>query len=657
MKIKTPKYHSATDEPCWPNPGEGALKKEDSDSESIKSTTTLMSDDDLVTTIHPLESKDGVLVRVQPPVQPLPPATGHVPCDIVLVIDVSISMGDEAPAAVNDEQGNATKEHFGLTVLDLTKHAARTILSTLDKNDRLGIVTFSDGSNVVQELTAMTEVCKALVNTKIDGIRETGMTNLWAGIMEGLAMFEPSHSSGRVPALMVLTDGQPNHMCPGQGYVRKLRTMDPLPATVNTFGFGYEVRSGLLKAIAETCNGNYAFIPDAGMIGTVFVHAVAHLQSTYATQSTLEISAPEGVLLKSTTGNSIIEHENGDQGPGNTGLTIQLGNLHGREETNASEAYIFADAISEEVINNIPSKYYTDKHNISLMEDLNGQITEALSTQQYFRRWGRHYFFSLWNAHAKQLDPGPLMYNDNPFFIQCRDALDKAFDSIPPPEPSNKPRAVEAPKIYSMAKYNCRDNPCFAATSPVLLATGNEVPVCTLRQGMSVQTPVGPRRVRALLKTQSRSSAAMCHVERLIVTPWHPVKIDKSGQSEWVFPMDVAKPTIGQLGSVYSVLLEPGDVDAHAIRIGGVWGVTLGHGILSGSDARAHHFLGDYDAVSKELATLGSSEHGVYDSAGVKRNDRTGMVCGFERLSSIHEDEATSMDRLELRSGLLEICV
>jgi hypothetical protein len=42
--------------------------------------------------------------------------------------------------------------------------------------------------------------------------------------------------------------------------------MSPLPATINTFGFGYEIRSGLLKSIAEAGNGNYAFIPDAGMI-------------------------------------------------------------------------------------------------------------------------------------------------------------------------------------------------------------------------------------------------------------------------------------------------------------------------------------------------------------------------------------------------------
>lgn len=73
------------------------------------------SDDDPITTIHPISSKDGVLVKVQPPIQPLNTKIPHVPCDIVLVIDVSSSMDDPAPAAINDAQGNAKKEHFGLS--------------------------------------------------------------------------------------------------------------------------------------------------------------------------------------------------------------------------------------------------------------------------------------------------------------------------------------------------------------------------------------------------------------------------------------------------------------------------------------------------------------------------------------------------------------
>jgi hypothetical protein len=42
--------------------------------------------------------------------------------------------------------------------------------------------------------------------------------------------------------------------------------MGRLPATLHTFGFGFNLRSGLLKSIAEIGGGTYSFIPDAGMI-------------------------------------------------------------------------------------------------------------------------------------------------------------------------------------------------------------------------------------------------------------------------------------------------------------------------------------------------------------------------------------------------------
>ena len=119
----------------------------------------------------------------------------------------------------------------------------------------------------------MTAENKATALKNIESMEPDDVTNLWHGIRDGLELFkedidedgEPS-STGRVPALLVLTDGMPNHMCPRKGYVPQLRAMEPLPATIHTFGFGYSLRSGLLKSIAEIGGGNYSFIPDAGMI-------------------------------------------------------------------------------------------------------------------------------------------------------------------------------------------------------------------------------------------------------------------------------------------------------------------------------------------------------------------------------------------------------
>lgn len=270
--------------------------------------------------IQPFSDKDGVIITVQPPKVPENEKLSHVPCDIALVIDVSGSMGADAPAPGEDER-------TGLSVLDLVKHACRTIMSTMMKEDRLAIVTFSNGSNVLQPLTEMTDANKEAAKAKVEAMSLESCTNLWHGLRDGIKLFKDEANTGRVPAVMVLTDGVPNHMCPPQGYVPALKAMGGIVPSIHTFGFGYTLRSGLLKSIAEFGGGNYAFIPDAGMIGTVFVHAVANLQSTYANNATLQLTYPDIVTIQQTIGIAVGQEEPIQAPGGNFGLSIPLGNL------------------------------------------------------------------------------------------------------------------------------------------------------------------------------------------------------------------------------------------------------------------------------------------------------------------------------------------
>jgi Mg-chelatase subunit ChlD len=153
-------------------------------------------------TLHPLPEMEGVIVSIQPP-----KGKSRTPCDIVLVIDVSGSMSAKAPSP---QTAAGEIEVNGLTVLDLTKHAARAIVETLDGNDRLGIVTFSDEVRIVQRLKPMTKLNKSAAWNNIKNIRADGLTNLWQGILQGRSLFDDEQRPGSVPALMLLTDGAPN---------------------------------------------------------------------------------------------------------------------------------------------------------------------------------------------------------------------------------------------------------------------------------------------------------------------------------------------------------------------------------------------------------------------------------------------------------------
>jgi hypothetical protein len=96
------------------------------------------NDDELKIEIHPLPEGKGVNISVQPPKEAQRPIK-YIAYDIVLAIDLSGFMSAEAPVPTSN---TSERERNGLTVLDLAKHAGRTILEILDENDPLGLVTF-----------------------------------------------------------------------------------------------------------------------------------------------------------------------------------------------------------------------------------------------------------------------------------------------------------------------------------------------------------------------------------------------------------------------------------------------------------------------------------------------------------------------------------
>lgn len=289
----------------------------------------------------------------------------------------------------------------------------------------------------------------------------------------------------------------------------------------------------------------------------------------------------------------------------------------------------------------------------ALMADVNGQVRLALSTAEYYNRWGKHYLPSLQGAHAVQQcnsfkDPGPLTYaTASPLFIACRNALDAAFDTLPPPKPSKKvmlpPYAPAArargfghvaptftpSKPINMSSYRNSSGPCFASFCRVTLADGRRIRVNQLRRDMRVQTPRGPRTVAAVIKTPV-SGISMVAIGRLLITAWHPVS---HNGAKWEFPIrdPAAKKSaaVRYTGSIYSVLLQHHeDADSHAINVEGVWVVTLGHGLTGknggqnvNDDVRVHRFLGDYSAVCKSLSSLDLRKDGLVVNGGSARSN------------------------------------
>ena len=239
-----------------------------------------------------------------------PGEVDRIPSDIVCIIDVSGSMG-----------GQATTQSIGaeapdLSSLDLVKHAVKTIINTLGDADRLAIVSFSDSATVVCHLTLMTVSGRARATELLEKLHEGGMTNLWDGLLSGLNILKAREAApcagipcdARNACCMLLTDGQPS-IEPPRGHLPMLKRYRDTnggryPGTICTFGFGYSLDSQLLADVAIEGGGMYSFIPDAGFVGTAFVHALANTLATVARDCTLKLEPEDGVGNKELLGHA-----------------------------------------------------------------------------------------------------------------------------------------------------------------------------------------------------------------------------------------------------------------------------------------------------------------------------------------------------------------
>ncbi|KAK8205400.1 hint-domain-containing protein [Phyllosticta paracitricarpa] len=663
--------------------------------------------------IHPLQTKTGMVVSVQPPEKPL--NLNRHAVDLVLAIDISQSMAVAARLP-------GSSQDTGLSILDLVKHAIRSIAETMDEDDRLGLVAFGNEAHVLQPLAPMGEANKEAVLSKLEELEPSGQTNLWAGLRTAYTLFDRAPASGNAAALYLMSDGEPKQRGqPEIDYVSKLKPMLKrthaqlkAPRSIHTFGFGYKIRSDVLQSIAEVGGGNYAFISDAGMLGTVLVHAVANFYSTFATGAKLtlrttgdlKLKVPKSAILSHKSDSElvlslnniqfgqsrdvVVEYESGtaadDAGisatlvytaPGDvchvasaqaqvsevSSLESDLISFHlSRAKVceflaslPASEGHGFAaqhEALQnaqsglKELVKDLKDSQSEDKLNDGLLEDLDGddpkgQIRTALAGDLNFRTWGAHYLPSLLHAHRNQVSTSfkDGKYGQNsPMFRKYLEELNSCFNSLPGPK-SSRPNngrtrsdslmsaADKTTAQTPMADFNRVDNPCFAGSCRVQIANGTTIPVRKLRPGMAVWTPVGPRKVVSVVKTRARD-VTMCQIGDLWITPYHPIYHEHS----WVFPMAVADTVAMQSTNIYSVLLsQHGAPHAHAIEVGGVTCVTLGHGLMQkgAQGVRGHPYLGNWQAVYKDLAKLPKERSGKLRSGGIRRDPATGLAAGF----------------------------
>lgn len=505
-----------------------------------------MADPGITVSITPAANMEAaavpVMVTVNPPPggqpgQPGWPNACRTPADICCVVDVSGSMGSEA--MLKTESGQMSGH--GLSVLDIVKHAMKTIIKIMNEHDRLALVAYSNDAKVIFGLTVMNDEGKVTTEEQLRELQPAGMTNLWDGLKNGFEILKAGQQqSGRLAHMMLFTDGLPN-INPPRGILPMLKRLKDkeggkLPCTINTYGFGYELDSELLSDIAVNGAGAYAFIPDAGFVGTVFVNAMSNLMVNMSKDVVLSLEATNGAKL--STDSSVLGGHSCEEVRAGEVRNVKLGSVQFGQPKNvvvnmtippdavglgylrATVTYVtrespapktasataqgngpasseteenvrrlsFVDGVRQILatlkqtsaeksfnkalpladaqaimlrianeINNSPAKQ--QQKMLSLMEDLNGQVTEAISRDDYYTRWGCHFLPSLMFAHLSQQcnnfkDAGVQEYGGD-LFHELRDHADEVFLTLPAPVASARPApAAAAPQAYVPAQQS-----------------------------------------------------------------------------------------------------------------------------------------------------------------------------------------------------------
>jgi len=428
----------------------------------------------------------------------------RTPLDICCVVDISWSMSMEA--TIQGGSGVDT-ESDGLSLMDVAKHAVRTVIQTLGPNDRLSLVTFAKDSQVILSLTSMDAAGKAKADAAVKDIGFDSDTFLWTGLSKGLETLQVS-SEGRLSHLLVLTDGEAKDKGAIMGHLHDWKSKhEKLPGSIHTFGIGYEIDSLLLSEIAAFADGTFAFIPDAGFVGTIFVNTISNIMVTMGKDAVLTLESDGSAKIVDVLGNWSSQASSGI-------VRLYLGNLQydqskdiilkmsapsGAEDALANLAAsleysmrhvagdrvrcqaegnssclrdaaataaveqqrcraLFVDALAsasaeamkgdtnraaaaqaiKAAADQLKASSQASSTSVTLLiQDAEGQSSEALSRADWHKKWGRHYLPSIMFAHKMQLcnnfkDPGVQDYGGN-LFRQLRDQADDAFCTLSAP--------------------------------------------------------------------------------------------------------------------------------------------------------------------------------------------------------------------------------
>jgi len=192
------------------------------------------------------------------------------PANLVFLVDVSGSM-------------------LAANKLELLKTSLKLLTKQLDRRDRVSLVVYAGASGVILEPTPGNQ--RAKIISALDRLRAGGSTNGEAGIKLAYAMAEQGYIRDGINRVILATDGDFNV---GVVNVEALKNLIEKKRksgiSLTTLGFGMgNYNERLMEQLADTGNGNYAYIDNLNEANKVLVEQMSSTLFTIAKDVKVQI--------------------------------------------------------------------------------------------------------------------------------------------------------------------------------------------------------------------------------------------------------------------------------------------------------------------------------------------------------------------------------
>ncbi|MDI1448351.1 VWA domain-containing protein [Polyangium sp. 6x1] len=168
------------------------------------------------------------------------------------------------------------------------------MVELLDPTDRVGIVSFSEGAEVVSELEQLDAAARRRLASSLRRIDPEGGTDMESGLRTSRSALGPP-VAGERRGILLLSDGDPTLGDRRPEALAEIAASFRGDAAVSTLGYGEEHNEDILRRIAVAGGGQYYYVRDPALCATELALAVGATGDAVAEGVSVDVAPARGV--------------------------------------------------------------------------------------------------------------------------------------------------------------------------------------------------------------------------------------------------------------------------------------------------------------------------------------------------------------------------